>query len=210
MGDGRGVLQPLGIAQSMWGSFQLLISLSTKLPLPGRVPGSRGLRLAGVMYCNVTLRVVTVAIYKPETQARAQSLLNAFPNLAGSNLPNVLRAAPTHIPWFVWLPYYVSWGKWRHLWCKGNNPQRRVAARGDLPRKPRRTWWIMDQPSQHPVTPLASPQVHSSSSHSLKDRNGCCHRSSGATSLPRKWDGVGWDGMVWHGIAYVANISLSL
>lgn len=114
----------------MWGSFQLLISLSTKLPLPGRVPGSRGLRLAGVMYCNVTLRVVTVAIYKPETQARAQSLLNAFPNLAGSNLPNVLRAAPTHILWFVWLPYYVSWGKWRHLWCKGNNPQRRVAVRG--------------------------------------------------------------------------------
>lgn len=115
----------------MRGSFQLLISLSTKLPLPGRVPGSRGLRLAGVIYCNVTLRAVTMAIYKPETQARAQSLLNAFPNLAGSNLPNALGAAPTHILWFVWLPYYVLWGKWRHLWCKENTRQRQAAGRGE-------------------------------------------------------------------------------
>lgn len=131
MGDGRGVLQPLGITQSMWGSFRLLISLSTKLPLPGQVPGSRGLWLAGVMYYNVTLRVVTVAIYKPKTQARAQSLVNAFPNLAGSDLPDALGAAPTHILWFVWLRYYVLWGKWRHLWCKENTLQRWVAERGE-------------------------------------------------------------------------------
>ena len=113
----------------MWGSFRLLISLSTKLPFPGQVPASRGLRLAGVMYCNVTLGAVTVVIYKPKTQARAQSLVNAFPNLVGSNLPDALGAAPTHILWFVWLPYYVLWGKRRRIWCKENTPQHWVAGR---------------------------------------------------------------------------------
>lgn len=87
--------------------------------------------LAGVMYYSVTLRAVTMVIYKLKTQARPQSLVNTFPNLAGSDLPDALGAAPTHILWFVWLPYYMLWGKWRHLWCKENTLQRRVARTGE-------------------------------------------------------------------------------
>lgn len=165
MGDGRGVLQPLGIAQSMWGSFCLLISLSTKLPLPGRVPGSRGLRLAGVMYCSVTLGAVTVAIYKPQTQARAQSLTNAVPNLAGSNLPNALGAIQISILWFVWLPYDVLWGKWRHLWCKASSP---------------RWGWLWGTHWEHWL-PMSLPGLHASTLttanssllYDLQGREGC-------------------------------------
>lgn len=43
-----------------------------------------------MMYYSVTLRAVAGAVYKPEIPARAQSLVNAFPNLAGSDLPNAL------------------------------------------------------------------------------------------------------------------------
>lgn len=118
MGDGWGVLQPLGITQSMWGSFQLLISLSTKLPLPGQVPRKPGLQLASVMYYNVTFITVTMYIYKTEAYSRTQSLANAFPNLAGSNSPKTLTAAQTYILWFVWLAFYSQWVKWRQFWCK--------------------------------------------------------------------------------------------
>lgn len=69
-----------------------------------------------------TLGAVTVAIHKPQSQARAQSLVKAFPNLAGSDLPGALGAAPTPSLWFVWLPQFVLWGKRRRLWCKENTP----------------------------------------------------------------------------------------
>lgn len=140
--------------------------------MAGRVPGSRGLRLAGVMYCNVTLGAVTVAIYKPQTPARAQSPANAFPNLAGSNLPDALGAAQTYILWFVWLPYDVLWGKRRRFWCKASSPRRGVAAgeRG-------RGWQSREaaEPAPCPCPLLhasASPQANSSPSYGLRGRGG--------------------------------------
>lgn len=66
----------------MWGSFQFLISLSTKLPWPGPVPRKPWPWLVGVMYYNVTFITGTMYITKSEARSRTQSLTaNVFPNL---------------------------------------------------------------------------------------------------------------------------------
>lgn len=109
-----------------------------------------------------------MAIHKPQSQARAQSLVKAFPNLAGSDLPGALGAAPTPSLWFAWSPQFVLWGKWRRLRCKGNTSG---GWEGEPLGKPSR-----DQPSQHrvsahPITPLPSPGVHSSASCGLEHGN---------------------------------------
>lgn len=83
MGEGWGCFTATGnYIPGMWGSFQFLISLSTKLPLSGPVPRKPWPRLVGVMDYNVTFITGTAHISKSEAHSRTQSLTaNAFPNL---------------------------------------------------------------------------------------------------------------------------------
>lgn len=119
-------------------------------------PGARQPR-AAMMYYSVTLRAVAGPVYKPKIPARAQSLVNAFPNLAGSDLPDALILTSSGLCGRL----IMCCGESGDIF--GAKKTRRSAKRlqgGNSTRKPSRM--CMDQAPAKPASCLC-PSLHTSS-----------------------------------------------